>query len=203
MNNSFFFLVAFNIYTITAQHLKQQAGMSIPDCDARDLRVYCSHRTEEDQMEHKNNVEYEEKENVQKAQELFDAGYSCAQSVFGALAPEVGVDLDTALKLSAVFGGGLARTGGTCGALSGALMAYGLKFGTSEISPEIKERMYRGSEDFVAAFRKLQGATTCNELIEADYSTPEGRADAKSRNVHGNVCSRVVKESVNLFLQWE
>ena len=33
---------------------------------------------------------------------------------------------DAALRVSAAFGGGMGRTGGTCGAVTGALMVLGL-----------------------------------------------------------------------------
>ena len=41
-----------------------------------------------------------------KAEELFLAGYNCAQSVIGAFCEEYGLSLDMALKMSAPFGGG-------------------------------------------------------------------------------------------------
>ena len=38
-------------------------------------------------------------------------------------------DRPTALKLSCALGGGMAHTGNTCGAVSGALMVIGMKYG--------------------------------------------------------------------------
>jgi len=58
-----------------------------------------------------------------------------------------------ALRISAVFGGGIARTGGACGALSGALMVLGLEYGMAQPNPAIKERSYEIARQFVERFR--------------------------------------------------
>lgn len=46
----------------------------------------------------------EENKYSKKAGELFRQGYNCAQSVFCAFAEDIGMDFDTALKLSSSFG---------------------------------------------------------------------------------------------------
>ena len=61
----------------------------------------------------------------QRAEELFREGYNCAQAVFLAFACEK-MDRDEAARLASAFGGGLAGTRNTCGAVSGLAMAYGL-----------------------------------------------------------------------------
>ena len=63
------------------------------------------------------------------AAEIFSKGFSCSQAVFASLSSEYGVDSDTAKKIAGAFGGGIASNGELCGAVSGALMAIGLKHG--------------------------------------------------------------------------
>jgi hypothetical protein len=53
-------------------------------------------------------------------------GYSCSQSVFSALAELWKIDPAVSLRIDAGFGGGLARSGRTCGCVTGAIMAIGL-----------------------------------------------------------------------------
>ena len=53
------------------------------------------------------------------ATQLFFKGYNCAQSVVGAWADRYGLDMDTALRISSSFGGGIGRMRLTCGAASG------------------------------------------------------------------------------------
>ena len=45
----------------------------------------------------------------EKAKDLFQSGYNCAQSVFAAYAEELGMDFETALKVSSSFGAGMGR----------------------------------------------------------------------------------------------
>ena len=53
-----------------------------------------------------------------RARELFKEGYNCAQSVFCAFADDLGMDFETALKLSSSFGGGMGRLREVCGAVT-------------------------------------------------------------------------------------
>lgn len=49
--------------------------------------------------------------------------------MFSIYAEKLNLDLKTAMKIAAPFGVVMARLGETCGAVSGALMAIGLKHG--------------------------------------------------------------------------
>lgn len=51
--------------------------------------------------------------------------YNCAQAVLCAYAGECGLELEEAYRLGQNFGAGM-RHGGTCGAVTGALMVLGL-----------------------------------------------------------------------------
>ncbi|MHA2377388.1 MAG: C-GCAxxG-C-C family protein [Candidatus Thorarchaeota archaeon] len=56
----------------------------------------------------------------------------CSQAIFAAYGEQLGlgkVDFDTCMKIASAFSGGIALTGNVCGALTGALMALGLKYG--------------------------------------------------------------------------
>ena len=64
----------------------------------------------------------------------FAANYSCAQSVLSAFANQFGLPVQTALKLASPFGGGIARRGETCGAVTGALLVLGLARGADQPS---------------------------------------------------------------------
>lgn len=51
--------------------------------------------------------------------------YNCAQALLAAFAPDAGIPEADAVKITANFGSGM-KMGGTCGAVTGALMALGL-----------------------------------------------------------------------------
>ncbi len=131
-----------------------------------------------------------------RAVERFAKGHSCSQAVFTALAEPMGMDYETALKVSSGFGGGMGRMGSTCGAVTGAFMALGLKCGG--VDSEAKEETYRLVNRFVELFRERHGSLECRDLIGCDLSTEEGRQQAKAKDTHGTICTGLVRDAVEI-----
>ena len=99
---------------------------------------------------------------------------NCAQSVlrFALLVSELDTRLVTAARY---FGGGIARTGETCGALTGAALALGLRDQHAAVddldrAASDTRKMYDLLRHFAAEF----GSPRCLELTGYDLSTPEG-----------------------------
>ena len=117
------------------------------------------------------------------AEALYLKGYNCAQSVFGAFAEEMGLDFEAAMKISAGFGGGICRLRETCGALTGMLMAYGLKSGNIDSADAAaKAATYQICEDLADKFECRAGSMLCKELIginRGEKTTPEDAARHK------------------------
>lgn len=130
------------------------------------------------------------------AVDTFSRSFNCAQAVFSAFAPQLGLDETTALKLASPFGGGIARRGEVCGAVSGALMALGLKRGAD--TPEGKEEIYRLSQEFMRRFEEKHGALLCRDLIGCDIATPAGRQDAAERKVFTTICPVLVRDAAEI-----
>ena len=68
---------------------------------------------------------------AEKAVDLYGKNFNCSQAVLTAFAEDFGLSEKLTLSLGTSFGGG-ARNGQMCGAVSGALMVLGLKFGHFE-----------------------------------------------------------------------
>lgn len=105
-----------------------------------------------------------------KAETLFKSGYNCAQSVFCAIAPELGLDEDIARTVSLAFGGGMARTRNVCGCVSGMLMAAGVYSSKNCDSgegciKEVKDDCYKISQDLMEMFKKENGSIICADLL--------------------------------------
>ena len=117
----------------------------------------------------------------EKAIGIFEQGNNCAQSVFAAFAEDYGLDEKQALLVASSFGGGMGGMKETCGALTGAFMAAGLKYGYGQIQPEqdvseIKSAHNKRIQAIAEDFRKSCGALTCRDLlalIEADAKWSE------------------------------
>ena len=134
---------------------------------------------------------------VQEAVNRFDDGYSCAQAVFGTYAEKLGMDLETALKVAAGFGGGMGRMAGTCGAVTGAFMALGLKHGGPD--SQSKEKAYELVREFAGRFKARHGSLECRDLLGCDLSTPEGRERAQQQGLHSTVCTQLVRDAAEIL----
>ncbi|MFH1908702.1 MAG: C-GCAxxG-C-C family protein [Chloroflexota bacterium] len=119
--------------------------------------------------------------------------------MFTAFASEFGLPDETALKIAAPFGGGMARTGGTCGALTGGLMVIGLKAGYT--TPDGKDETYALARDFLRRFEQRHGALLCRELIGCDLSSPAGLLEARAKGVFNSVCPNLVRDSVEIVVE--
>jgi len=102
----------------------------------------------------------------EKAVELFKSGYSCSQAVLLAFADDLGLDEQTALKISASFGGGMGRLREVCGAFSGLLMAAGLKYAPADPKDAAaKTAHYALVQQLAAEFKAQKGSIVCRELL--------------------------------------
>jgi C_GCAxxG_C_C family probable redox protein len=135
-------------------------------------------------------------EPTETAASRFDQGYNCAQSVLSAFATQLAIPEDLALRLASPFGGGVARRGHICGAVSGALMALGAGRGAD--LPAKKEETYRLGQELLKAFEDRRGTLLCRELIGFDLSTPEGWQQAKEKGVFKTICPGVVRDAVEI-----
>ena len=127
------------------------------------------------------------------AELLFDGGLSCSQAVVGAFTKELDLPHPIAMKISSAFGSGMAGSGETCGAVTGALMVIGLKYG--RILPddlEAKEKTYELSEELFQSFECKYKSLLCRELKLDDTSNP-----AKEQLAHLK-CTDYVKDAVKI-----
>lgn len=137
-------------------------------------------------------------DNKQKALALFGQQFNCAQSVFGALAEDAGIDKTTALRTAACFGGGM-RCGEVCGAVTGALMALGARFGSArENDSEGKAEANRRAIAFLEAFKARHGTLLCRELLGYNPGNPEDAAQIKVLCLHDKVCNGLIEDAVEI-----
>lgn len=139
---------------------------------------------------------------VQQAQSLFFDGYSCSQSVLMTYAALFDLKPETAARIAAPFGGGVARRGETCGAVNGAFMVLGLKYGhTSAADLDSKEKTYHGVEQFISQFQERYGTIICNDLLDCDISIPEGLQSALDSQLFVTRCPKFVGDAIEILDQ--
>lgn len=136
---------------------------------------------------------------VEIAVALFEEGFTCGQAVLATYADRHGLGRDAALRVACAFGGGIARTGAMCGAVSGALMAIGLAHGRTNVGDEAaRERTYEASRALLDRFRAEHGSHVCRELLGVDIGTAAGRAAAASAGLFRTRCPAYVASAAGI-----
>lgn len=135
-------------------------------------------------------------ERSERAAASFSGGLNCAQAVATAFADECGMDEAMVRKMACGFGGGLAHTGRTCGAVSGAVLVLGLARGTAVPGDrEGKEACYVLVREFLRRFAERHGSTECTALVGYDLSDPAGLAAAKEAGAFAVRCTGYVRDA--------
>ncbi len=124
--------------------------------------------------------------------------FNCAQTVFSLFASDLEIDEKTALKIASGFGGGMACAE-TCGAVTGAYMVIGMKYGHATSNPDDKAKTKQLIEKFNTEFKKAHGTLICKNLTGFDISTPEGSAAASDADVFRTKCPAFIKTACNLL----
>lgn len=108
------------------------------------------------------------------AEEFKNKGFKCAESVIMALAKDQGIESDLLAKIGTVFSSGMAKTCGTCGALTGAMMGIGIALGRTTTS-ESADPSQDATRKLITDFEKEFGAKNCHQLLGCDIGTKEGQ----------------------------
>ena len=119
---------------------------------------------------------------VERAVRRFAEGFNCSQAIISAYAEPLGLEEEIALKIAAGFGGGMGRLGRTCGAVTGAFMVLGLRYGRNSPDQAAKERIYARIQEFADRFNARNASLTCKGLLGVDISTPEGHELAQKNS---------------------
>jgi C_GCAxxG_C_C family probable redox protein len=117
------------------------------------------------------------------AEEAFDNGLYCAESVVHALAKAQGLESDVLPKIATAFCSGMSRMCGPCGALTGAVMGVGLALGRNRASESVTES-YMATQQLITEFEQKFGARNCHELLGCDLGTSEGQATFRENRLH-------------------
>jgi C_GCAxxG_C_C family probable redox protein len=138
---------------------------------------------------------------IKIAKEKFESGYNCAQSVFFACLDDNQISRDTALKIATGFGAGYGRMQEVCGAVSGAIMALGLKYGRGENGEnEITSEMYQKTQDFIKSFEEVHGSIICRELLDGcNLRSEQGQAEFKDKDLFNKTCLKCVETAVKIL----
>ncbi|MFW9909647.1 MAG: C-GCAxxG-C-C family protein [Candidatus Thorarchaeota archaeon] len=122
---------------------------------------------------------------------------SCSQAIFATYGVHLSsgkLDYDTCMNIASGFGGGIAGNGNVCGALTGAVMALGLKYGGSMM----EEKVFQTSNTLLEKFANLHGSALCRELIKYDLAAAEDLKEAFEKGVFDN-CPKYVEDVAEIL----
>jgi C_GCAxxG_C_C family probable redox protein len=134
------------------------------------------------------------------ASEYLKKGYNCAQSVIKAYANDVGMNEEDAVKMASVLGGGIGRTGHICGAVSGAALVIGMKFGsTDNTDKHSRNKAYQKANELLEKFSAQNKSVLCKELLGYDIKTKEGLKQARESGVMVQKCPKLVLSAAKIL----
>ncbi len=137
---------------------------------------------------------------VERTVDLFSGGMICAQAMLAVYGEAHGLDADMAARLGRPLGGGMARSGRTCGALTSAVLLLGLSTDAPDGS-EARDRCFRHVQQLLHRFTLLHGTTECKELLGADWNTPEGLRRIQEENLVRTRCPAFVRDAASILEQ--
>jgi len=120
---------------------------------------------------------------------------NCAQAIFATYGPRLAkgkVDFDSCMKITSAFGGGINLTGNVCGAITGALMVLGLKYG------ENIQELTCISNQLMDEFITIHGSIICRELIGQDLLDDENISKAFQEDAFKK-CMKCVIDAAQLL----
>ncbi|OGP86986.1 MAG: hypothetical protein A2031_10275 [Deltaproteobacteria bacterium RBG_19FT_COMBO_43_11] len=136
----------------------------------------------------------------EKAAGYMKIGYNCAQAIVKTYAGDVGMSEEEGVKMASVLGGGIGRTGHVCGAVSGAALIIGMKFGsTDNTSLESKDKAYQKSKELLERFAAENKSILCKDILGYDISTKEGLMQARQSGVFIQKCPGFVSSAAKIL----
>ena len=138
----------------------------------------------------------------EKAITLFNSGLNCSQSVLSAFSDNLNLDNKIALSVACGFGAGMGRLQGTCGAVTGAYMVFGLYCSQKNVdNNEKKESTYLMIQNFHDSFVAKHKTTECRLLLNCDLRTEEGQKQLHIDNLLETICENCIKDSIALICE--
>ncbi|MDD4716174.1 MAG: C-GCAxxG-C-C family protein [Oscillospiraceae bacterium] len=129
----------------------------------------------------------------------FGEGFDCSQVVLRYAAEKLGMDTDLALKVASAFGGGMWQ-GETCGCVTGALMALGLKYGHCKPDDaDTKNLLLRKKKEFEDKFKEKNNSLICKEILGQDLSKPQGMQAIMEKGLLATVCPHLVCDACDIL----
>jgi len=112
--------------------------------------------------------------------------------VLAAVADSQKIQSDLIPGIATAFCSGYAETGGTCGALNGAVLALSMIYGR-RTNQDSRELVYAKTRQLVDAFEERFLATICPDLLQIKLGTPDASMEYQVRGLHKQ-CENYIRQ---------
>jgi len=129
---------------------------------------------------------------VKQANSYAKEGLLCSESVLLAVSNFLKIKSELIPKIATGFGAGFGGKGEVCGAISGGVIALGIKFGrNTPVKEEVKP--YWFAFELLKRFEKEFSYVTCLELTKCDLTTEAGRKKYADEKLWETKCRQYIK----------
>ncbi len=133
------------------------------------------------------------------AKKRFLKSMNCSQAVLETYAQTIGISVEQARRVAAAFAGGMG-IGSECGAVTGALMVIGMKYGkTSDSDSRADGETFKRVAELIKEFKAKHKHIGCSELLGTDMGTPEGVKKAADSGYFTSRCPEYVKSAIEIL----
>lgn len=136
---------------------------------------------------------------IRKSKELFDSGFGCAEAVLMAAAESKNIQSDLIPKIATGLCGGVSKTNGMCGAVSGGILAISMIYGRNKVE-DSRDDLNAKTQAFIREFNVKFCSIGCTTLTACDLSTNEGLVKFDKLNMHAK-CREFVGEATRIVVE--
>ena len=128
-----------------------------------------------------------------------EEGWLCSEAVLQALAESLNISSELIPKVATGFAAGMGRSGEVCGAVSGAILGLGLRFGRNDLQenpPDTRPHWF--ASEFVKEMKERHGSVTCAGILGLDLQDPEDMKRYYELDHWNTTCRDLIREATSL-----
>ena len=138
---------------------------------------------------------------VDLAKQYASEGFLCSEAVLMATSRYLGIEDHLIPRIATGFGAGVGACGSVCGALSGGVMALGIKFGRDSPIRKEGKRPYDFASELLDKFETKYGCISCRELTRCDLRSESGRRKYNDERIWVTRCRDYIGAVTQMVLE--
>ncbi len=137
-------------------------------------------------------------ETIKLADSYASQGYLCSESCLMALAKCQDVEDPLIPRIATGFGAGIGMNGEICGAITGAVIGLGIRYGRDRVEHPENRKPYWYSIELLRRFRSEYGEIRCPALLGLDIAKTEDLEEYYRRNLWVKSCTRFILSATGI-----